>query len=269
MRRWLAVFTFALASAAPLAADIRVTSTTAIEGALAKAMGGMTPTIVMHIKGSKARADVDVGQVTVSTITDIASPQIILLNPAEKTAQVLAGGKMAGDNVPPVIPKIDVDLAPTGERQVIAGVSTEEHRVKMTLSMADAVATSQLPPQAVAAMKDVRMVMNGSMWIAKSGPGVAEYTAFQAAAAKAGLQFMGAVPGMGASGLDQVMTAFAKANGLPYLTEMVMSFEGTGPIVEMMAKQGPIKIVTRVTDVSTAAIPDDVFVVPSDYKVVK
>jgi hypothetical protein len=74
---------------------------------------------------------------------------------------------------------------------------------------------------------------------------------------------------MGAGGFDRLMSTFSGGSGLPYLTEMSMSFEGTGPMVEMMKQVGAMKMTNKVTDVSTASLADDLFAVPADYKVVK
>jgi hypothetical protein len=61
------------------------------------------------------------------------------------------------------------------------------------------------------------------------------------------------------------MSAAASAPGLPYLTEIAMSFEGTGPMVEAMKQMGPMKMVQRISSVSTDPIADDVFRVPEGY----
>ena len=259
----------------PLAADVRVTSTTTMEGAFAAMMGGMTPKIVMHIKGNKARADLDVGPTSVSTITDVTGQQVVILNTVQKTAQVIDPDTLtkAVEGLPAggiTLPKLDATITPTGKLQTIAGNQCEEHTLLVTISMAEMASSPQMAPEAAAMMKDVRMVMNGTMWVAKSGPGVAEYAAFQTAAAKAGIsKFMTALPNMKSSGMDRVMGAFSAANGLPFVTEMTMTFEGTGPVVEMMKQQGAIKITTKVSDVSTAPISDDLFKIPEDYKIIK
>ena len=270
MRRSFATLAVVALCVASLRADVRVTSTTTVEGGFAAMMGGMTPRVVMHIKGTKARAEMDLGQTAMATITDLSTQQVTVLNHAQKTAQVVVVGAPPPGTPPMVMPKFDADIQPTGRTQTIAGNECAEHTLKMSVAMADAAASPQMPPEASAMMKDLRMVMSGTMWVAKSGPGVAEYAAFQAAAVKAGVgKMMAAIPGMGSSGIDRMMSAFSTASGLPYLTEMSMTFEGSGPVVEMMKQQGPIKITTKVTEVSTDPLSDDLFKVPEDYKVVK
>jgi hypothetical protein len=65
------------------------------------------------------------------------------------------------------------------------------------------------------------------------------------------------------------MEAFSNAGGLPYLTEMNMTIEGGGDLAPMMKQFGDMKLTSRVTEVSTAPLPDDLFVVPAGYKVIK
>jgi hypothetical protein len=272
MKRSVALLALIALTAVPLRADVRVTSTTSLEGAFAAMMpGGAPPKVVMRIKGSKARADVDVGGQTMSTITDLAAKQVIVLNSAQKTAQFLSSGALPAGKLPVALPKIDATVKPTGRSQAISGVSCDEFSVSMSMSMGEMMAGSgQMPAEAAEMMKAIRLSMNGSMWVAKSGPGVAEYMTFQSAAAKGEmLSMMTAIPGLSGSGLDRLMNAFASAGGMPYLTELTMTIQGNDQIAEVMKQQGPIKVTTKVTEVSTDPIPDDVFTTPADYKVIK
>jgi hypothetical protein len=70
-------------------------------------------------------------------------------------------------------------------------------------------------------------------------------------------------------GMDKLMAAAASAPGLPYLTEITMTMEGSGPMVEAMKNMGPMKMVQKVTSVSTDTLSDDLFKVPDGYTVEK
>jgi hypothetical protein len=276
MIRGLATLGAIVALSIPLAADVTVTSVVSMQagGPAGAAMGNMAPRMTMRIKGLKARADIDINGQTMSSITDLAAKQMILLRADQKTAQVLSADSMRGANAPPVaMPKIDASSKPTGRSQTINGVPCDEYEVAVKINMSEMSGSPQMPAEAAAMMKGVLMVMSGSTWVAKSGPGVADYASFQKAASEANMAaVMGlgnAVPGMGGGGFDRLMSTFSGGNGLPYLTEMDMSFEGTGPMVEMMKQIGAMKMTNKVTEVSTAALADDLFAVPADYKVVK
>ena len=163
------------------------------------------------------------------------------------------------------MPKIDFSLTPTGKSQAFEGQTVLEHAFKMTLDMASFTSSAQMPPEAAAAIKDVKILMNGSFWVSKTGPAAEEYASFARAALDSNLlnQIMGAMPASG--GLDKLMEAAASIQGLPYLTEITMVFEGTGPVVDVMNQMGPMKMVQKIASVSTDAVPDDVFTVPAGY----
>jgi hypothetical protein len=274
MRRSLVALVTLVSCSTVLSADVTVTSTTTVQGPMQAMMGGITPRMVMRIKGSKTRMDIDAGGQAMATIIDLAAKQVVLLRTDQKTATILTPGAMSplAGQAPLAMPKMEVSVKPTGQSRPIAGVPCDEFTVSMTMSMAPkGPEAGRGSAEAAAMFKDVRMLMKGSMWVAKSGPGVDDYVAFQKAAAKSELAEMlaGAIPGVGSGGLNRMLTGVQDAPGLPYLTELNVSIEGTGPMVEAMKQQGTMKVTSRVTDVSTEAIADDTFSVPADYKVVK
>jgi len=271
MNRFRTTLVLLLLCAAPMRADVTVVQTMSIEGAMTAMMGGVTPRMVTRIKDQVSRTDVDVMDQTVATITNLATRQLIVLNGADKTAQIFGAGSPAfpAGQAPPM-PKVDVTSKPTGQSRVIEGAQCQEHAFTMKVNLAEMGASGQMPAEASAAMKDVRLSVSGSVWVATEGPGVAEYMAFYKAAADANLAaaVTGMPPGQ-SGGLESLMNAASAAPGLPYLTEMIMTFEGTGKVVDMMKVMGPMKLTHRVTSVSTDAVPNDLFVVPEGYQVVK
>jgi hypothetical protein len=275
MKRFLCTLAVIAVCLAPLHADLTLSQTITIEGGMAAMMGGMQPKMTTRIKGLKARMDVDVMNQQVSTITDLDKKQVAILNGMTKTATIVDATSMGGPSspMPMKMPNIDLSFKPTGQSRTIDGVKCDEHQFAMTMNMAET-GGGQMPPEAVAAMKDVRMVMNGSVWIATSGAAVGEYMAFQKAATAAtlgwALSAVGGPPGgQQGGGLDKLMNAASSAPGLPYLTELTMSFEGTGPMVDMMKKMGAMKMTQKIVGVSTDSLSDDLFVVPADYKIEK
>jgi hypothetical protein len=141
----------------------------------------------------------------------------------------------------------------------------------MTVALSDITSGQQAPSQAAEMLKDLQMLMKGSIWAAKSAPGAAEYQAFQKAAIEANLATIlaGGVPGTPSNGMDRVMKKFTGAEGIPYLTEMNMTIQGAGTAADMMKQIGAMKLTSKVTSISTDAIPADMFVVPPDYKIIK
>ena len=271
MRKSIATAAIVAMSLAGLRADVTLVQTMTMEGAAAAALGGgKLPRITMRIKGQKSRADIEMNGQTVTSITDLASKQVILLNSANKTATITTPESVAAGGAPVPMPAIDVTFKATGKSQTIDGQVCDEHSLMMTMSMADVVAQGQAPPEAAAMMKDVKMVMNGSTWIARSAPGAAEFAAFNKAALDSKL--LGAVTGMGSgkSGpMDKLMEASAAAPGLPYMTEITMQFDGTGPMVDAMKQMGPMKILQKISSVSTEPVADEMFAIPADYRIEK
>jgi hypothetical protein len=253
-------------------ADVTVTQTMTMEGqAAAMLQGTQLPKITMRIKGRKSRTDIEMNGQTTTSIADLDARQVIMLNSATKTATITTPASVASGGAPVPVPKVDISMKPTGKAQTIDGQACDEHAFTMAIAMSEMMGQRQVPPEAAAALADVQMVMVGSFWIAKSAPGASEFAAFNKAAAESKLLksvIAGTAPGV-ANGLDKVMEAAASAPGLPYLTEMTMTFEGSGPMVEAMKQMGGMKVVQKIASVSTEALPEDLFRIPAGYTVEK
>ncbi len=275
MKRWTATFLVFAACSAIVHADVTVVQKTTIDGGAAAMAGGAipTPTTTTRIKGVKGRTDMDMGtsaiSVNMSTITDAAAKQVIILDHNEKTARMSTGGQTPAAAAVPAGPKIDASIQPTGKSRTIDGMKCDEYLFTTSMSMAE-VGGAQMPPEAAAMMKDVTMVMKGSLWVTKDAPGIAEYLAYQKAVSSADLTAaaMGAT-GMSMPGMEKMMKAMQSIPGLPVLTEMDMNVEGTGPMVDMMRQMGTMHITTKVLSVKTDAIGDEAFKVPTGYQIVK
>ena len=284
MRRWLGLIVVAVLWAAPLRADVTITTTTSVEGGMAAQAGAttMTPKVVTRIKGTKSRTDIELQGNSTGVIFDTAGTQVIVLRHDDKSAHLVDPTALAtpapGSGVPPMtLPAIDSTIKPTGQKRTINGVACDEYSIKMLMDMAPmAAGRGDMPPEAAAMLKDLRMTMTGSAWVAKDAPGAAEYRSYQAAATKQGAAVWAAVTrasgGAGMSmppGMDRLFTGFTEASGIPYLTELTLGVEGNSQIAAMMQKMGAMKVVSRVTDISTDAVADSLFAVPDGYKVIK
>jgi hypothetical protein len=279
MRRLAGILLIAAMAAAPVLADVTITTVTTIEGAMVSAgTGGMTPRVVVRISGTKSRMDIDTGDQVLATISDTATNQAYLLRPDDKTALLLQPETAtSADARAAVVAGIDASVTPTGQKREIGGVSCDEYAVTMKLDLA-AVAGggSALPPEAASMLKDVYLHVTGSIWAAKDAPGVAEYVAFQKTAARLAAAAAGRTVSGGAagpapipSGMDRLLTGFPEASGIPYLTELTTKLEGTGPLVALLQQMGQMKINGKVESVSTEAVPADLFNVPEGYTIVK
>src|SRR5262245_32646 len=271
MKRWFTTLVVFAACSAALHADVTIVQTTTVEGGMA-AISGQTvqPKMTNRIKGMKSRNDVDASIIQVSTIADLDAKEVIVLRPDQKTAQVIKPGAVGA--APPAgasLPSVDGAINPSGKSQVIDGVKCDEYTFSLTVNMSE-MNQPGMPPEAAEMMKGVKMIMKGSMWLAKDVPGAAEYMAFQKAASSSDMAaIITGATGMKMPGMDKLMNAMRGMSGVAYLTEMTMSVEGTGQIAEMMQQAGAMKITTKVTSITTDPIADDLFKIPEGYSVIK
>ena len=266
MRTGIATVALVIALTAAARADVTVVQSMTVEGAITALLGGAPlPRLTLRIKGTKARADVDVKGEQASSIVDVASKQVIILNSSQKRAVI---PDSLGPDRPISLPKIDVTFNPTGKGQTLEGQKCEEHTVTIRVDLST-LSGERMSPEAAAALKGIQIVMNGSMWIAPKAPGAGEYVAFHKAAIESSL--LNAMMGLGgrkpAGGLDRLMEAVASAPGIPYLTEINITLEGKGAIVEAAKQFGPVRVIQRITSVSTERIPAGTFEVPEGYEV--
>ena len=281
MKRWLTTILALLVASVALRADVTIVQTTTVEGGMASmaaaaGAANMSPKLTTYVKGMKTRTDVETGPVSVSTILDLATKQVIVLRPDLKTATVVTPGPAPAATppaagTPPNVtgPKVDASLTPTGKSQVIDGVKCDEFTFTTRMDMS-AVSGRQMPAEAAAMMQGVVMAMQGSMWVAKDAPGAGEYVAFQKAAMSSEMQAaaLGA-SGVSIPGMDKLMKAMSSLEGMAYMTEMTINVEGSGQVADMMKQMGPMKVTTKVNSIKTDALSDDLFKVPEGFTVVK
>ena len=277
MKRWLSTLAVFAVCTAVVRADVTIVQTMTMEGGPA-AMAGQTiaPKTTTRIKGLKSRTDIEAGVGNMSTIADLMAKQIIILRHDQKTAQVIgapaAGTTSTTTTTAPAVSgtmKMDATVTPTGKSQVIDGFKCDEFAFTTTMNMSE-MGGPGVPPEAAAMMKDLLLVMKGSMWVTKDAPGGAEYLAYQKALSSADLAAAAAgVSGINMPGMDKMMKAMSSVNGLAYLTEMTMNIEGSGPMADMMRQMGAMKMITKTNSISATPISDDLLKVPDGYAIVK
>jgi hypothetical protein len=270
MNRRIATAGLVVLFSAAVSADVTITQTMTLEGAAAAAAGNVQmPRVVTRIKGMKSRTDVEVMGQTFTAITDVTAGQVVVLQHATKTALILTPASVGTGGSPVASPDITITANPTGQSRTFDGMSCEEQSVMLSFSLGG-LNSAHLPPEAAAMMKDARVAANGSMWFAPSAPGVADFMAFQKAATASKLMsaLTALLPGP-SGGMDKLWAAFQSLPGLPCLSEMSMTFEGSGPLVEIAKTQGPVKVIQRTATVSTDPVADDIFNVPADYRIEK
>lgn len=253
-RCFCCVLALSLASASPAVADI--TTKQKMGG---KGMGGaLAGESTQYIKGLKIRTDQSVGGKATSTIIDAGAKQMMVIDHGKREAEVYDMSTLANSLAKIPVSEIKSSITPTGQTRQIAGASCTVYDVKVTVPM-------QMGNDGVV------IAMAGPYCLVKNGPGQADYTAFYKAVAENG--FLGdprqakAQPAQ-AKAMTEMYRKMAEL-GVPFATEMNITFEGAGPMAAIMSKMGGNTITTEVTSVSTDAIADSVFEVPAGYKVNK
>lgn len=258
MTRWLVAAAVLGFCTVPLRADIRVTSSRTVSGRGAVLMPNEgEPKVTIRIKGMKARWDVETYGETDTKLADVEAQQVFLLRARSTVAQTFGPRPVPGD------PSwLDISLKLTGNTRLIDGVSCDEHAFATSIDMAS-IPNPHISP---AAMKGVSMRLNGSVWIAKSGPGAVEWTAFHKAAFNSRL--LSEIAGTGSNPwMDKLFEVSATA-GIPYLIEMSTRYEGSGPGMSIVGGMGTTKMVQRIR-VSTDPIAADLFNLPAGYTLEK
>ncbi len=249
MNRLLIGFGLLLASAAPLRADVTISSTLAGKG-----MGDAGMASKSYIKGTKMRTET-AGRVT---IMDAATRQMISLNPEKKEAVVYNLADLQANMQQMIAGEPKVTMTPNGQTRTILNTPCAGYDLAMSIPMK---------------MGDNTMAMNmtGAIWIAKGVPGASDYAGFYTAAAENGLFFGNpdAARGPGSAQLKSTVEMYRKIaalGGIAYQTEMQMKFDADGMMGSMMNKMGGGGLTTTVTAVSTEAVDASMFTVPADYK---
>lgn len=259
MRAQLAMLTLAATLVATGAsADVTVTATTVGKGSFAKALSGDS---VIYIKGGKMRADSTAGTRKQSTILDLDSQQMILLDHAVKEATITDMREVQATLQKITSDDVKVSLTPTGNSKQIAGQSCDEYQLEMSV------------PMSVDGGVPMSISTTGPACIVKDAPGAKDYESFYLKAAEQGFILSGDPrqaqrnPGHARS-MTEMYRQMAKL-GVPYEMQMNIKIGGEGPMAALMSKVGAMSFTRTVKSVSEGPLADDLFIVPSDYKVTK
>jgi hypothetical protein len=246
---WLVALVVAVA--APARADVTITQKNGGSIMGQSADGEST----LYIKGGRMRTDQTMGGTMQVSIVDIPNQQMIVLDPARKTAQVFDMSRL-GDQLAKISGgEVTTSITPTTEKRTIAGQVCTVHDSKVTMPMKIADQT-------------LTMSMVGPVCLAKGGPAQADFAAFYKAAAEKGFLFGNAAQGGAGSAIPKMYAEMARL-GVPYATEMNMAVEGTGPMAQMMSQMGGMSMTTEVVSVSAAPLAESLFQVPDGYTVTK
>jgi hypothetical protein len=238
----------------PAFADVTMKQKTSGKGMGAAAAGETT----QYVKGLKIRTDQSVGGKITSTIIDVVGKRMINLNPEKKEADVYDMTKIGESLEKFPLSDIKASVTPTGQTRQIAGATCTVHEVKVEVPM----------PMG----NGVTMVMSGPHCLVKNGPGQADFAAVYQAIAQGGFIFGDPRQAKAQPGMAKAMTDMYKRMselGVPFASEMNISFAGDNPMAAMMSKMGNQSMMSEVMSVATGPVADSLFEIPEGYKINK
>jgi hypothetical protein len=253
------ILTVALAfGAAQVArADVTLKQTTGGKGL---GLSGSAPGTT-YIKGNKMRADVVMGDKTMTSIYDLDAQKMYIFDSKKKEADVWDMAAFAAE----VSKSVDTSsakasLKPNGQTKQIGGKPATGYDIEETMSAA------------MGGSKDMNMTVTlaGPIWVVKGAPGSADYGRFYKAAVEKGFIFSDpraakAQPGQ-ARAVAEMYNQMAATGGIPYEMDVQIKLGGSGPMAGLLARMGNITMTNTVDSVETTALADDLFAPPAGYK---
>jgi hypothetical protein len=247
--------------AAPAAADVTLKMTTAGKGmGMAANSNGTT-----YIKGNKMRSDLQVGNKTQSTIFDLDAQKMYIFESGKKEADVWDMAdftKQIGASID--TSQLKASVKANGQTKQIGTHTAAGYDMQISM------------PSAMGGSKDMMMTvtLTGPVWIVKNAPGAAEYAGFYKAAAEKGWIFGDPRAAKGQPGQAKAMAEmyrqFAEIGGIAYESDiqikMGMDSAAGGPMAGMIAKMGNLSVQTKIEDVQTGPLADDLFAPPPGTK---
>jgi hypothetical protein len=119
---------------------------------------------------------------------------------------------------------------------------------------------------------DLTMVMNGTVCLSTSAPGLADYQAFYKAAADSGFIFGDPRAAKSPTGAAQAkayaaLTKKMAEAGMALESQVSITASGDNPMAVVFAKAAKSDINTTVTKIETGSLPAESFDIPAGYKV--
>lgn len=265
MKRTRLALLLSVAFALPAHADVTIKMTTGGKG-----MGmAATTTGTTYIKGNRMRSDLLMGNRTQTTIFDLDAQKMYIFEPGKKEVDVwdmAEFGKQMSQTVDP--DKMTTSFKPNGQKKSFGTLTADGYDMEVSV------------PTSMGNSKEMTMTvtLTGPVWIVKDAPGASEYNAFYKAAVAKGWIFGDPRAAKGQPGQARAMAEmyshFAEIGGIAYESDIqikigVADAPSGGPgglMAGMLAKMGNMSAQTRVEDVQTGPLADDLFAPPAGYR---
>jgi hypothetical protein len=258
MKHRILFSTALLALAGAAFADVTVTTQTTGKMVLDVSSEG-----VNTIKGRRMRTDSTFRGKAQTLIIDIDGRRFIDLDAKKKVANVTMLDSIADELQKIGTGTLDAKLTKTAATKQIAGYPCTVHDVSISLPFS--------PTGNSGDGMDLVMTLAGTVCLATSVPGLADYQAFYRAAADSGFIFGDPRSAKSPTGAAQAkayaaLTRKMAEAGMALESNVNISADGSGPMAGMMAKLAKGNIVTTVTKIEAGELSAASFEIPADYK---
>jgi hypothetical protein len=257
MKLAMAVFVLAMGAAQTARADLTLKQTTGGKGL---GLSGSAPGTT-YIKGHKMRADVVMGDKTMTSIYDLDAQKLYVFDSKKKEADVWDMAAFAAELSKSVdASSAKASLKPNGQTKQIGGKNATGYDVEETMNAA------------MGGGKEMNLTVTlaGPIWVVKGAPGSADYGRFYKTAAEKGFVFSDpraakAQPGQ-ARAIADMYNQLAATGGIPYEMDVQIKLGGSGPMAGLLARMGNITMTNTVESAETTPLADDLFTPPAGYK---
>ena len=236
--RFIASALICAAIATPVSADVTLQSKRTETNGDA---GSRVIDTTEYRKGLRVRTDSSGPITSNSVIVDAGTFRVVTLYPEGKIAEVFDLTKKPAVPDKGGVPELKQSITPAGRSRQIAGSTCAVYDFKSSVRYPEMERDGA-----------VIMVVEGSMCLVKDGPGQAEFSAvYRAYRAQ--------------SAFDAMVQMHPELTelGVPFATQMTVRLGGDAMTKEVASSM------TEVISVSTTPIPDAIFEIPADYKVIQ
>jgi hypothetical protein len=259
MKSAILVMGVTVALAVPMLGDVTIKQTTSSKGMGASAAG----TTTTYIKGMKMRSEAKVGGTVMTTIFDVENQKMYSFDSTKKSADVWDMQAFSQEMAKSVeAGEIEASVKANGQKKDIDGKTATGYDMKISVP-------AKIGGESGMAMT---VTLKGPMWVVKDAPGTRDYMTFYKGAVEKGWIFSDPRAAKGSPGqakaMSEMQKQLASTGGVPYETEMTVSFTGEGPMAAVMARMGGMSMSSTVQSVDTSALDDALFAPPAGYKLV-
>lgn len=261
MQQFIIAILLSAAVVAPAFADVTIKMTTGGKGmGMSASSSGTT-----YIKGNRMRTDLQTGNRTQTTIFDLDAQKMYIFESGRKEADVWDMAEFSKQITAAVdVSQLKASIKPNNQTRQFGSLTANGYDMEISM------------PTSMGGNKEMMMTVTlaGPVWIVKNAPGAADYTAFYRTAVEKGWIFGDPRAARAQAGQAKAMSEmyrqFAEIGGIAYESDiqvkMSMDGAGAGPMAGMLAKMGNMSMQTKVEDVQTGPLADDLFTPPAGYK---